>query len=209
MSRSVYCLKLTINPSGIHNLDADKLYQPFNQIDYIPFNAEANGPSNCDLEVPKLETRPADWDVHWRDKYNTRGNYIDSTSGTKLYVSGDNVGAATGGGRVGELPFVADTYSATNQGRYLFWTLGDIYFALEAGWHVVSVSGRSIPEQYATAFYTGSYNPDNVNWNRRRMYVNCARDRGMSGAYIFDNYENYYLQSRLTYRLSNPTDVSV
>lgn len=205
MSRSVYCLKLTINSSGIHNLNADKLYQPFNQIDYVSLNDEANGPSNCNLEVPKLETRPADWDVHWRDKYNTRNIYLYSETGKKLYVSGDNI--ATGG--VGELPFVADTYSETNQGRYLFWTLGDIYFALEAGWHTVSVSGRPIPEQYATAFYTGSYNPDNVNWNRRRMYVNCARDRGMNGAYIFDNYENYYLQSRLAYRLSSPTDVSV
>lgn len=207
MSRSVYCIKLTINSSGINNLDVDNNNQPFPVNNYVSYSASSSGPSLCDLTVPKLLTRPADWDVHWRDKYNTR-NYSEN-SGMTLYSSGDNIGISTSGGGVGDLPFTADTYSETNPSRFLFWTLGDIYFALENGWHTVTVSNRVLPEQYATAFYTGPYNPDNVNWNRRRMYVNCARDRGISGAYIFDNYENYYLQSRLTYRLSNPSDVSV
>lgn len=114
LGRDIWAVKLRITTTGIGNLTVNKTYSPIPATTYDIYNDSYLVPSNCNLEVAKLNVRPADWDIHWRDKYNTR-NYtqLPGPDITHGYSSGDNV-APTSGGTPYELPFSTDTYSATN-----------------------------------------------------------------------------------------------
>lgn len=178
LGRDIWAVKLTIYASGIQNLQVDKTYSPVPETEMIQ-DGTYLVPSNCNVTSPLLSTRPADWDLHWRDKYN-QVTYSDVPSGgtfNRVYSSSPIV-APSSFGTVYDPPFQADTYKQTDQGRYIFWTMSDIYFAIEAFWtYTNEYSGGPYGTQYTIRpFYSDTSSPN-------RAYSNCFRERGVSGAY--------------------------
>ena len=178
LGRDIWAVKLTVYASGIQNLQVDKTYSPVPETQMIQ-DGTYLVPSNCDVTSPLLSARPADWDLHWRDKYN-QVTYNDLPSGgtfNRVYNSNPIV-APSSFGTVYDPPFVADTYKQTDQGRYIFWTMSDIYFAIEAFWtYTNEYSGGPYGTRYAIRpFYSDTSSPN-------RAYSNCFRERGVAGAY--------------------------
>lgn len=173
LDRNIYCVKLTIGATGIQNLQVDKTYSPIPETDMLQ-DGNVFYPSNCDVNAAKLTARPLDWDLHWRDKYN-QVKHADAPNAT-VYSSAPIV-APSSFGVAEDPPFVANTYSETAQGRYLFWTMSDRYFAVEAFWEYGSqYSGGPSGTKYTIRpFYAETASSNN------RGYSNWIRLHSVSG----------------------------
>lgn len=173
LDRNVYCVKLTIGTTGIQNLQVDKAYSPIPETDMLQ-DGDVFYPSNCDVDAAKLTERPLDWDLHWRDKYN-QVKHADAPNAT-VYSSAPIV-APTSFGTAEDPPFVANTYSETAQGRYLFWTMSDRYFAIEAFWEYTSqYSGGPSGTKYTIRPFYAETSSSNA-----RGYSNWIRLHSVSG----------------------------
>lgn len=177
LDRNIYCVKLTIGTTGIQNLQVDKTYSPIPETDMLQ-DGDIFYPSNCDVNAALLTERPLDWDLHWRDKYN-QIKYAEVEPGAtypRAYSSAPIV-APTSFGVAEDPPFVANTYSETAQGRYLFWTMSDRYFAVEAFWEYSSqyAGGPSGTKYTIRPFYAETSS------STARGYSNWIRLRSVSG----------------------------
>lgn len=173
-----WAAKFQLNVGAMDNLQVDKANQPFPIVNLIK-DEEAGRvyPENAILDTQAIHSRPADWDVNWRDKYNLlHYNSIDDPT-LRLYDSGGTMPTSSFG-TISPPAFVADTYYPTNQGRYIFWTMNDSYFALT--------------NQWLGAYYQGAIKPVHriAAWNahsgdEKYAWTESIRLNGMEGNYFF------------------------
>lgn len=190
MNKDYWFVKLTLASSALNNLTVDKVNSPMPQVDLIETTITVNdqplnvlAPANDNLELEALATRPADWAINWRDKYNKRF-YYQAGQSPRIYYSSATL-PDSGIGYTAPA-FSAGQYYETNQSRYLFWTLSDCYFALEQGW-VVDTSFQQNPTvNYARTFY-GAASSSDATTRGRHQYCNALRERGMEGDYVIQN----------------------
>ena len=112
---SAYILKLTIPLSGTVNLSVNKNNSPVTIGTLDEYETSVGDvpvtilkPSTYNFDEPLLDTRPADWDMHWRDKY-TEKIASQAVQSTPVLTSGVLV-APTSGGTPYERPFEANKY---------------------------------------------------------------------------------------------------
>lgn len=174
-----------LNAGAMPNLQVDKANQPFPTVNLIKDDDQGLlYPDNAQLDATAIHSRPADWDVNWRDKYNLLHYNSISDPALRLYDSGGTMPTSSYG-TVSPPAFVPDTYYATNQGRYIFWTMSNSYFALTNQW-----LGR---------YYEGSIKPVHriAAWNADRndnrwAWTETIRLNGMEGNFFFGGYNESY-----------------
>ena len=188
INKDVWCLSLTLpeNHAGVNNLSVNKNNQPVVQTTLInqTYNEESVlCSSNNDLSVTALTERPDDWDIHWRDKY-TRRTIVNLRQSAKLVVS-DAIVPPTQGGIPQPVPFEENTFYPTNQSRYLFWTLGGCYFAIQNNWSYDSQwNGNVLCQRMQVSSY-GAYAPGTQNWSIAQYSVDGFRVNGLESNYLF------------------------
>lgn len=183
--KNIYALKLSINIGGVINLDVNKRNMPIPSTSFVQPDAEDPhmfATDLCDTQAQALSTRPADWDLHWRDKYNPRQ---PDNIGQEYFVPALNPGAPTSGGVPYERVFASEQYFETNPSRWLFWTQGGSYFALENIWRKVTVGQAFRLQNAVRAFSIGDYNMGSPNYSAGFRYVNSIRENGVQGPYLF------------------------
>lgn len=173
-----WAAKFQLNVGAMDNLQVDKANQPFPIVNLIKDeDAGRLYPENAILDTAVIHSRPADWDVNWRDKYNLlHYNSIDDPT-LRLYDSGGTMPTSSFG-TISPPAFVADTYYATNQGRYIFWTMNDSYFALTNQWLGAYYQGAIKPVHRIAAWNAHS-NDEKYAWTE------SIRLNGMEGNYFF------------------------
>lgn len=183
LDREVIGIRLTVYAGGVQNLTVDKNYSP---IPEYKVEVDSNYgikpwlvPENCDLVHELLEEQPEDWELHWRDKYNGRP-YGELPSGTyeRAYDSAP-LAPSSSFGSYFPPAFTANTVYEGNQGRWCFWTMNDIYFAVEQYWDAVYTDQGW---RYLYKIYPAYLGP--VNSSGGPTYTNAFRERGVSGPII-------------------------
>lgn len=201
INKQCWFAKLTLSTGGFENLDMSQATSLLPQINMEAVDMGGGTyhykPTNCDLTATALATRPLDWDIRWRDKYTAEPIlYTTTVTPAKSFYANQPLSAPTSGGTPGERAFVANTYYETNQGRWLFWTLSECYFAIEGQWAVNTNVGTSCANQII-AFNAGM-GSTNASVRAAARYVNCIRERGYQGPMInlgteaeFNNFCSY------------------
>lgn len=182
LGRSIWAVRLTLSNASFRNLNVDIGNQPFTAPTLV-VNGNYVVASNNNIDATPLPDRPSDWDVHWRDKYykKTPRNVRDAQQNEKVFYASGNTLPVSSGGEMSAPPFEPNEYYATNQGRYLFWTMGNIYFTILAQWRYYN---ETRPEYYV-GFADPTYSPNNDQW----YYTNTLREGGMLGPHIMDQYD--------------------
>lgn len=191
LGRDIWAVRLTLSNASFRNLNVNITNQPFTA-PTLEVNGNYVVASNNNLDAPALTERPSDWDVHWRDKYYKKypRNVQDAQHNEKVfYASGDTLPVSSGG-EMSSPPFMPNEYYATNQGRYLFWTMGNIYFTILSQWRYNS---QTKPEYYV-GFADPTYSPNNDEW----YYANTLREGGMLGPHIMNQYDAVNFRAALS-----------
>lgn len=176
----VYSIRMTFNESGMPFVELDKTWTPYESTQYIP--QEKNGsvfytPSNCNLDAPLLEYRPTDWEIHWRDKYNTISyEHISGTPTGVYWVRSTPLYSN------GELNFTSNTYVASNTARKMFYTMGDNYFTITNGEDKYSVGG--VPHGPCEYIGFGFVGWNGITAEESRAYPDVPRVSGITGDYV-------------------------
>ena len=196
LGRDIWAVRLTLSNASFRNLNVNIANQPFAA---PTLKVEGNYiiASNNDLNAPALAERPADWDVHWRDKYYKKypRNVQDAQHNEKIFYASGNTLPVSSGGEMSAPPFVPNEYYATNQGRYLFWTMGNVYFTILSQW---KYNTQTKPEYYV-GFADPTYSPNNDEW----YYVNTLREGGMLGPHIMNQYNAVNFRAAMSQEYSS------
>lgn len=194
LGRQIDCVSLWVGTGGVGNLDVNKLWMPCPQSTLLYDNEYSPAkviPSNCDTQADTLSTRPPDWAIHWRDKYNKMNVGTDpNIPNTNLYsnwypLSSDNYAVV-------EPPFEANQYRETNAGKYIYWTLGDAFITLGYGWYFDGVT----PRNYADFCFMPA-SPSYIAYEGKWYYTNVPRENGVEGPAIMSANDLYNYSFRM------------
>ena len=205
LGMDIYMVKLTLGSGGVANLDVNKNNQPFPTVPLIQNDDPETSwfyPENLDVTATAIATRPLDWDLNWRDEYTqvftssvTRGGTTYNFTTAALTHSTEEV-----------MPFIANRYFKTGQGRHLYWTMSGCYFALENFWQV---EGNAI-DYYVRACSIGRYTYGSASYDNTWRAVNAIRERGVQGPYLVkgnsgDDINNFQINRSKQYTDFAPT----
>ena len=130
-------LHLSVPAAGMDYLSLYKSYCP---VKSLPLITDGDGhwyPETCDITAETLSTKPSDWELHFRDKYNNV-SLQDWHSGadTVIFYYASPLGPIV---YTNDPPtFESDMYYETNKSRYIYWTEDGNYFSFENGWYLQS-----------------------------------------------------------------------
>lgn len=145
--KDIYTLVLDFPQDSEHFLELQTHQSPFGDIGLKSTTQSSTGNTiwssiYCNPDEELLLTQPADWNPHWRDKYNTKiGNSIPGAPENTYLVAANPNGARTVGGDPSELIFESSTYAPTNQSRMMFFTKGNNYFTICHGYNATIQDG--------------------------------------------------------------------
>lgn len=177
IGKELWGVNLTLSTNAFRNLNVDANYSPIPAVSLVKDGNDYRA-SNHNINLPYLQEQPADWEIHWRDRYNQQMAAPVEVDAIQryLYQSGQTMPVSVGG-EISPPVFHPNQYYETNQGRYLFWTTGDIYFTIRAQWIRTSLT--------AYEYYVGFADPGRTP-SETAYYTNCLRANGMLGPQLLN-----------------------
>lgn len=185
----VWIVNISIPVAGGDYVSPNKNYQPLPSypLEKHEDQGETNWyPSYIDVSAQSIPTQPTDWDLHWRDKYNTMPIYGWDSS-TKFYYYSDPTLPKNYSGDTPD--FIPATFFETNTARHIYWTMDGNYFPFEWGWFKGSTSLDISTIYYGLRFSNARYGAGNINWTNQWQNVNNPRFNGVNGQLVYGNNE--------------------